>query len=101
MSDAQFGFRPNRSSGQAIHNFVNHIYLSMDLGEYYMGVFVDFCKAFDSLDRGLVLRKLHHYGLGGTILEWYWLYFSNRRQKAKVNQCPSETKTVPFMHAAR
>ena len=36
-----------------------------------MGVFVDLCKAVDSLDRGLILRKLHHYGLRGTILEWY------------------------------
>ena len=59
-------------------------------------VFVDLCKAFDSLDRGLVLRKLHHYGLRGTILEWYRSYFSSRRQKAKGNQCSSETKNVPF-----
>ena len=34
-----------------------------------MGVFVDLCEAFDSLDRDLVLRKLRHYGLRGTILE--------------------------------
>ena len=61
-----------------------------------MGVFVDLYKAFDSLDRGLVLRKLHHYGLRGTILEWYRSYFSGRQQKTKVNQCYSETKNVPF-----
>ena len=57
----------------------------MDRGEYYMGVFVDLCQAFDTQDRGLVLRKLHHFGLRGTILEWYRSYFSGRRQKAKVN----------------
>ena len=43
LSDAQFGFRHNRSTEQAIYNFVNRIYLSMDGGEYYMGVFVDLC----------------------------------------------------------
>ena len=63
-----------------------------------MGVFVDLCKAVDSLDRELniVLRKLHHYGLRGAILEWYRSYFSGRRQKAKVKQCSSETKKVPL-----
>ena len=50
-----------------------------------MAVFVDLCKAFDSLDRGLVLRKLHHYSLRGAILEWYQSYFSGGRQEAKVN----------------
>ena len=30
LSDAQFGFRHNCSTELAIHNFVNHIYLSMD-----------------------------------------------------------------------
>ena len=49
-----------------------------------MGVFVDLCKAFDSLDRGLVLQKLHHYGLKGIILEWYRSYSSGTRQKAKL-----------------
>ena len=54
------------------------------------------CLAFDSLDSGLVPRKLHHYGLRGTILEWYRSYFSCRRQKTKVNQCSSKTKNVLF-----
>ena len=62
LSYAQFVFRHNRSTEQAIHIFVNRIYLSMDRGEYYMGVFVALlCKVFDSLDRGLILRRLHHY----------------------------------------
>ena len=76
LSDAQFGFRHNRSTEQAVHNFVNRIYLSMDRGEYYMGVFVDLCKAFDSLDRGHVLRQLHHYGLRDFILELHMSYVS-------------------------
>ena len=58
-------------------------------------------RGFDSLDRGLVLQKLHHYGLRGTILEWYQSYFSGRRHKAKVNQCSSETKKVIFWKSAR
>ena len=82
------------STEEAIHNFVNRIYLSMDRGEYNMAVFVDLCIAFYSLDRGLAFRILHHFGLRGTILEWYWSYFNGRRQKAKVNQCSSEKKNV-------
>ena len=76
LSDAQFGFKHNSCTEQGIHNFVDRIYFSMDTGKYYMDVFVDLSKAFDSLNRGLVLRKLHHYGPRGTILEWYRSYFS-------------------------
>ena len=54
--------------------------------------FTPLCKAFDSLDRGIVLWKLHHNGLRGTILEWHRSYFIGRRQKAKVNQCSLETR---------
>ena len=68
----------------------------MDKGEYYMFSWTYVIKEFDSLDKGLVLRKLHHYGLRGTILEWYRSYFIGKRQKTKVNQCSSETKNVPF-----
>ena len=34
LSHAQIGFRHNHSTEQAINNFVNRIYLSMDKGEY-------------------------------------------------------------------
>ena len=53
------------------------------LTAFYLSM--DSCTALYSLDRGIVLRKLHHYGLIVTILKWYWSYFSGRRQKAKVN----------------
>ena len=36
LSDDQFVIRHNRSTEQAIHNFVNLIYQSKDRGEYYM-----------------------------------------------------------------
>ena len=90
MSDAQFGFRHNRSTEQAIDNLVNRIYL--------LNIWV--CSWIYVKRRFARQRpcssKTASLWTESTIQEWYRSYFSGRRQKAKVNQCSSETKNVPF-----
>ena len=42
-------------------------------------------KAFDSLNHELLLAKLHAYGFGRSVLTLFHSYFSNRRQRVKIN----------------
>ena len=57
-------------------------------------LFLDFRKAFDCVDHGILLTKLHHYGIRGVCLEWFRSYLGNRRQFVYVNQCSSTTRQI-------
>ena len=43
-------------------------------------VLLDIKKAFDLVDRDILLAKLYHYGIRGNILNWFRSYFSGRKQ---------------------
>ena len=42
-------------------------------------MFNNLAKAFDSLDRGILLKKLEFYGVRGQALKWFKSYFSKRQ----------------------
>ena len=44
---------------------------SLENGDYVIGVFLDFSKAFDIVDHKIVLYKLCYYGIRGSALDWF------------------------------
>ena len=50
------------------------------MGNYTLGIFIDLAKAFDFLNRSLLLKKLEHYGIRSFSLRWFSNYFSARKQ---------------------
>ena len=63
----QFGFRRGYSTLQAVTHLVSNIKSSLaSIGRYYV-CFVDFKKAFDSIDRQTLLLKLLQMGIGNTM----------------------------------
>ena len=59
----QFGFRNSHSANYALISITEKIRESLDNNEYLCGVFLDFQKAFDTVNHNILLKKLHHYGL--------------------------------------
>ena len=43
-------------------------------------VLVDYCKAFDMVDHGLLLDKLKVYGVAGETMKWFQSYLADRHQ---------------------
>ncbi|KAI8426723.1 hypothetical protein MSG28_014425 [Choristoneura fumiferana] len=66
------------------------IYLSnkisgfLDGGDKCVGIFLDLCKAFDTVSTDILLSKLNALGIRGIAHEWFRSYLAERRQAVKV-----------------
>ena len=76
----QFGFREKYSTSLAMIYLVDKISQSLDDGDYVLGLYLDFTKAFDTVNHQILLQKLQHYGIRGIVLKWFESYLSCREQ---------------------
>jgi len=90
----QFGFRRGYSTEMALLSAVDTITKSLDGKNHVIAIFLDFRKAFDTVDPEILLSKLDHHGVRGIALEWFRSYLSTRTQKVKVNNVISNLNPV-------
>ena len=67
----QFGFRRGRSTEQAIAEITDNLKKAIDNNLLTCGVFLDFAKAFDTVNHNLLLKKMEMYGVRGLPLQWF------------------------------
>ena len=94
LYDKQFGFRKNHSSYMAHMILVDNLIKALQDREYVIGVFLDFSKAFDTVDHSILLDKLFHYGIRGVAYKWFESYLEDRIQFVTYNSEKSSTKPM-------
>ena len=85
ISKHQYGFQRNKSTEHAIIDIHERILQSIEKKETPCCVFLDFAKAFDTVNHRILLHKLEHYGIRGLGSQLLQSYLSNRQQCVSIN----------------
>lgn len=76
----QTGFRKNHSTQTALLKLADDIRTGMDSKLLTVLLLFDMSKAFDSISRTRLLRKLQELGFSKTVLAWICSYLTGREQ---------------------
>ena len=76
----QSGFRAKHSCESALQLTITEWKYELDKGNYTVAVFLDLKRAFETIDRTILIRKLVMFGIQGKVLNWLKDYLTDRKQ---------------------
>ena len=94
ISDCQHGFRNGRSCLTQLLQHHNNIMQNLIEGHDTDVIYLDYAKAFDSVDHELLMEKLRKYGISNKLLEWLQSFLRHRSQTVVVDKRSSYTAPV-------
>ena len=94
VTEHQSGFRSGHSTISAIADFTDDIYRAINNSNITHTVFIDFSKAFDTINHEILLKKLFHLGFKQSSINWFQNYLTNRKQRIIANNKFSDLKDI-------
>ena len=80
LFNKQFGFRAGHPTEHALLELIDQISDSFNDKSYFLDIFINLSKAFDTVDHKILLKKLQHYGIKGKNFSWFESYLTGRKQ---------------------
>ena len=90
----QHGFRKGHSCLSELLDHYDNILDLLNENNHIDVIYLDFAKAFDKVDFGVVLRKIKKLGIDDQTFNWISSFLINRTQRVLVNGKSSDTKPV-------
>ena len=94
LSKTQFGFRKQHCTYMPISLIMDNITKSLEKGEKVLGLYLDLKKAFDTVDRKILLDKLYFLGIRGNLHNILKSYLENRTQCVEINNSISDLMEI-------
>jgi hypothetical protein len=89
-------FRKWKSTCDALYSFSKTIVESINNNKKILLLFIDLAKAFDSINRDILFKKLEHIGVRGVALNWFESYLSQRKQIVSINNYLSDVSNIDY-----
>ena len=73
LFDKKFGFLAGHPTEYPLLELIDQVCGSFN-DNYFLGIFIDVTKAFDTVDHFILLKKLEYYGIKKRNLSWFQSY---------------------------
>ena len=94
ITPLEHGFLRNRSCVTQLLSVLHTIGRNLDKNIQTDIIYLDFAKAFDTVDHNVLLSKLKAYGVSGQLLTWFANYLSGRLQRVVIDGATSQWAPV-------
>ena len=91
---SQHGFRENRNCCTQLISHINQILSNSIQTNETDCLYLDYSKAFDKVDHGLLIKKLERYGITDKYLKWVSNFLKDRVQVVYLNNTYSYPAVV-------
>ena len=96
LTKFQNGFRKDHSTQQTVFKYTTDLLENNNNNLTSIATYIDFKKAFDTVNHKLLIGKLEKYGLGPNTLRLLTSYLDERKQFTVINGTKSSIKSVLF-----
>ena len=95
IDSRQNGFLKNNSCAMNLTTLIESLSTNLLQDLPTDTIYFDFAKAFDTVNRDLILSKLkYQYSIDGRMLKFFKSYLFNRTQRVVLDNCTSDTVDV-------
>ena len=94
LNENQGGFRKNHSTAATVALFTDNLYTAINHKQYSIATFIDFSKAFDTVNHKILFEKLERLGIKGNSKFLIKNYLENRTQITNINGTDSNLANI-------